>query len=105
MRKFIFITRIENMDYDNAGRLTSALFANTDNKSSDKATFIYNAMGTIKERQWEFTHQTTEYIPATEGFATFGTWVPGTKASTVTKMVTDTSISSFEYDIHVLCFI
>jgi hypothetical protein len=87
-----------DMDYDDKGKLFSAVFASPDSKNSDKTTLIYNDKGLLKERQWAFTHQTTEYIPATEGFATFGAWVPGTKASTITKMVTDTSITAFEYD-------
>jgi hypothetical protein len=89
-----------DMDYDAAGRLISCVFASPDNKNSDKTTLVYNSMGTLMKRQWEYTHQSTEYIPETEGFAAFGAWVPGTKGGTSTKMVSDTCITAFEYDIH-----
>jgi hypothetical protein len=89
-----------DMDYDAAGRLISSIFASPDNKNTDKTTLVYNAMGALKERRWEYTHQSTEYIPETEGFVAFGVWVPGTKGGTSTKMLTDTSISAFDYDVH-----
>ncbi|MBS1510366.1 MAG: hypothetical protein JST86_05960 [Bacteroidetes bacterium] len=86
------------MVYDDKGRLTSSTYTYSDNKSIRYDSWSYDADGRLQVTHSEYTYETSEYKPATDGVVAFGIYVPGTPAKTIKKNVTDTNDIRYRYD-------